>query len=94
MIAIGTDQITSEYTTCKELPRVRYEVLRGTGGVINDEVVFCGGTNMVHNEIFKECWSLQRGSTINMNFARVDASGIAIDNKVSNLKYFLDMGVF
>ena len=94
MIAIGTDQITSEYTTCKELPRVRYEVLRGTGGVINDEVVFCGGTNVVYNEIFKDCWSLQKVSTINMNFARVDASGIAIGNKVSNLKYFLDMGVF
>ena len=92
VIAIGTEHITPEYTTCQELPRANYEVLGGTGGFIHDadEVLFCGGTNMYRNEIFKECWFLNKDTTINMYYARKDASGIVIDNKVINLISFFN----
>ena len=81
MIAIGTDHITPEYTTCQEFPRAPFEILEGTGAFLGQDrsVIFCGGRNMNGGETFKECWSLNKDVTVNMHFNRKQASGIVID---------------
>ena len=94
VIAIGTEHITSEYTTCQELPKAPYEVLGGTGGFVHHDVLFCGGTNMNGNEKYKKCWSLKKDTTINMSYERVRASGIVVEDKVSNLiSYTIHLGI-
>ena len=91
MIAIGTDHITPEYTTCQEFPRAPFEILEGTGAFLGQDrsVIFCGGRNMNGGETFKECWSLNKDMTVNMHYDRKQASGVVIDEKVStnNISY-------
>ena len=96
VIAIGTEHITSEYTTCQELPNAPYEVLGGTGGFIgrDREVIICGGTNMNGDEKYKECWSINKDMTITMYYDRVRASGIVIHDTVSNLIIDIPLGIF
>ena len=87
VIAIGTELITSEYSTCQEFPNAPYEALGGTGGFINHghDILFCGGRDMHSNEVYKKCWFLNKDMPFDMYYDRVRASGIVIDNKVSNL---------
>ena len=54
MIAIGTDHITPEYTTCQEFPRAPFEILEGTGAFLGQDrsVIFCGGRTFLGELMF------------------------------------------
>ena len=75
--------VGNEDLTCQDFTDAPYKIEGGTGGLINNKIVICGGYDDHHGT--DKCWILGEDQTISMKYEREYASSIELplQSKVS-----------
>ena len=82
-----------EGSTCQDLANAPYDMIDGTGGLVQNEVMICGGYRNYYNgsgqAYFNKCWMFGQDKNISMEYERQHASSIVLNDRVSTEYYLL-----